>query len=48
MTRYPRPVREAAQKCIPCNAPLVETTSGTYVCVECGTTRIERTVVDAT
>ena len=36
MGRYPRRVREAAIKCIPCNAPVVRTVSGEYVCVECG------------
>lgn len=42
MSRYPRPVRNAALKCIPCNAPIVETTDGEYACVDCGTARIRR------
>lgn len=36
MGRYPRAAREAAVKCISCNAPAVGTVSGDYVCVECG------------
>jgi len=41
MSRSHDSVRNALRKCIPCNAPLVETTDGTYVCVECGECRIE-------
>ncbi|WP_226023021.1 hypothetical protein [Halomicrobium salinisoli] len=36
MSRYPRPVRSSALKCIDCNAPVVETVDGGYVCVDCG------------
>jgi hypothetical protein len=36
MTRYPRSARSARIKCIPCNAPVVETVGGGYVCVCCG------------
>lgn len=36
MSRYPRSVRDAKLKCIPCNAPVVETTSNQFVCVGCG------------
>lgn len=36
MTQYPRPARSARIKCIPCNAPVVETVGGGYVCVCCG------------
>lgn len=42
MKRYPESAMRAALKCIPCNAPIVETTDGRYVCIECGDTRIER------
>lgn len=35
MTRYPKGVRDAAIKCLPCNAPAVMTIGGDYVCVEC-------------
>lgn len=41
MGRYPRRVREAAIKCIPCNAPVVRTVSGEYVCVECGVSPVQ-------
>lgn len=37
MSRYPRAARSARIKCIPCNAPVVETVDGRYVCVDCGT-----------
>jgi hypothetical protein len=36
MSRYPRSVRSARAKCIPCNAPAAETVDGDYLCVECG------------
>jgi hypothetical protein len=36
MGRYPREVRDARIKCIPCNAPVTRTVDGDYVCVECG------------
>lgn len=36
MGSYPRPVRDAAIKCIPCNAPVVRTVDDDFVCVECG------------
>jgi hypothetical protein len=36
MGRYPRTVRDARIKCIPCNAPVTRTVEGRYVCVECG------------
>jgi glycosyltransferase involved in cell wall biosynthesis/predicted RNA-binding Zn-ribbon protein involved in translation (DUF1610 family) len=42
MSRYPRPARNAALKCIPCGAPLVETTDERFVCVECGKTPIKK------
>lgn len=41
MSRSEDTVRNAIRKCIPCNAPLVETTEGAYVCVECGECRVE-------
>lgn len=41
MSRFPRTVRDARIKCIPCNAPAAETTEKNFVCVECGTTVIE-------
>lgn len=36
MSRYPRAARNARLKCIGCNAPVVETVDGGYVCVDCG------------
>jgi predicted RNA-binding Zn-ribbon protein involved in translation (DUF1610 family) len=36
MSRYPKAVRAARMKCIDCNAPVVGTVGGRYVCVECG------------
>lgn len=36
MGRYPRTVRDAAIKCIECNAPVATTVDDRYVCVECG------------
>jgi len=36
MSRYPRSVRSAHLKCIPCNAPVVETIDGGFYCVDCG------------
>lgn len=41
MSRYPRAARNAALKCIPCGAPLVETNDQQYVCVECGETPVK-------
>lgn len=43
MARYPRRVRNARVKCISCNAPAAETTDDQFVCVECGTSVLERT-----
>lgn len=42
MSRYPRQSRNASIKCIDCNAPVVETTDETFVCVDCGESPIER------
>ncbi|MFC7222231.1 hypothetical protein ACFQKF_03625 [Halalkalicoccus sp. GCM10025322] len=42
MSRYPREVRNARIKCIDCNAPVVRTADGRYVCVECGGSPLER------
>ncbi|KYH25839.1 hypothetical protein HAPAU_25170 [Halalkalicoccus paucihalophilus] len=36
MSRYPREARSARIKCIACNAPVVRTVEGKYVCVDCG------------
>jgi len=36
MARYPRTARDAAIKCISCNAPVTETIDNRYVCVSCG------------
>jgi DNA-directed RNA polymerase subunit RPC12/RpoP len=36
MARYPRTVRDAVFKCIPCNAPITRTIDNRYVCVDCG------------
>lgn len=41
MGRYPRSARRARLKCIDCNAPVVETVDGEYVCVDCGESPIE-------
>jgi predicted RNA-binding Zn-ribbon protein involved in translation (DUF1610 family) len=41
MGRYPKSVRDAKVKCIPCNAPAAETTAQKFVCVECGSTVLE-------
>lgn len=41
MGRYPRAAREAAVKCIGCNAPAVRTVGGEYVCVDCGQSLFE-------
>lgn len=41
MSRYPRTARDAAVKCIGCNAPVVVTVDGRYVCVECGESPIQ-------
>lgn len=41
MGRYPRTVRAAVVKCIGCNAPVVITVEGQYVCVECGESPIK-------
>lgn len=40
MARYPRTARCARLKCVPCNAPVVETVEGRYVCVDCGSSPI--------
>lgn len=42
MTRYPRAVRDACLKCIPCNAPVIETIDGQFHCVDCGGSPIRR------
>ena len=36
MGRYPKSVRDAAIKCVACNAPVAKTVSGAYACVDCG------------
>ncbi|WP_458208915.1 hypothetical protein [Haladaptatus sp. NG-SE-30] len=36
MSRYPKPARAAAIKCIACNAPVTKTVDGSYACVGCG------------
>lgn len=43
MSRYPKPIRDAAIKCIACNAPVARTVNEQYVCVECGATPVDRT-----
>ncbi|MFC6906142.1 hypothetical protein [Halalkalicoccus tibetensis] len=43
MGRYPREARSARIKCIACNAPVVRTVEGEYVCVDCGDTPVEPT-----
>ena len=40
MSRYPREARNARFKCVPCNAPVVRTVDGRYVCVDCGSSPI--------
>jgi predicted RNA-binding Zn-ribbon protein involved in translation (DUF1610 family) len=45
MSRYPRSVRSAHLKCIPCNAPVVETIDGGFHCVDCGGSPIRRNAV---
>lgn len=42
MSRYPRSSRSASIKCIDCNAPVVETVDGTFACVGCGDSPIQR------
>jgi predicted RNA-binding Zn-ribbon protein involved in translation (DUF1610 family) len=42
MAGYPKGVRDAKMKCLSCNAPVVETISDHFVCVECGQAPIER------
>lgn len=42
MSRYPRQARNARIKCIDCNAPVVRTTDGEYVCVACGESPVRR------
>jgi len=44
MGRYPRPARNARIKCVDCNAPVVETNDGDYVCIECGDSPLVRPV----
>ncbi|MDY6774707.1 MAG: hypothetical protein SV253_01235 [Halobacteria archaeon] len=39
--RYPRKARTARIKCISCNAPVTQTVEGSYVCVDCGESRVE-------
>ena len=41
MGRYPREVRDAQLKCIDCNAPVVRTIEGEFVCVSCGESPIK-------
>lgn len=36
MARYPRTARDAALKCISCNAPVTRTVDDRYICVNCG------------
>ena len=38
MSRYPKSIRDAAIKCIACNAPVARTVDDRYVCVHCGAT----------
>ncbi|UPV98946.1 hypothetical protein M0R88_10440 [Halorussus gelatinilyticus] len=45
MARYPRTARDAALKCISCNAPVIQTVDDRYVCVECGESPITPTSV---
>lgn len=42
MARYPRTVRDAAIKCVACNAPVTRTVADEYVCVECGGSPVRR------
>lgn len=46
MGRYPRSARDAALKCIPCNAPVTSTVDGRYVCVSCGKTPLKHNTED--
>lgn len=41
MGRYPESARKSAVKCVPCNAPVVETVDGEHVCVDCGRVLVE-------
>lgn len=36
MNEYSREARVAVVKCIDCNAPVVRTIDGAFVCVDCG------------
>jgi predicted RNA-binding Zn-ribbon protein involved in translation (DUF1610 family) len=36
MGRYPKTVRDAAIKCVACNAPVAKTVAGSFACVDCG------------
>jgi predicted RNA-binding Zn-ribbon protein involved in translation (DUF1610 family) len=47
MSRYPRAARNAAIKCIPCNAPVTKTADGEYVCVSCGDAPIQDRTADS-
>ena len=42
MSRYPKSIRDAAIKCIDCNAPVAITVDDRYVCVDCGTAPVNR------
>ena len=42
MSRYPESVRDAAIKCIACNAPVARTVNDRYVCVDRGATPVDR------
>jgi predicted RNA-binding Zn-ribbon protein involved in translation (DUF1610 family) len=42
MSRYPRDARNAQMKCIDCNAPVVKTTDEEFVCVDCGSSPVQR------
>lgn len=46
MGRYPKSVRAAAIKCLSCNAPVVETVSERYVCIECGESPVQTGITD--
>jgi predicted RNA-binding Zn-ribbon protein involved in translation (DUF1610 family) len=46
MARYPRTARDAAIKCISCNAPVTKTIDNRYVCVDCGEAPLGQKVDD--
>jgi hypothetical protein len=47
MGRYPRAARNAAIKCIPCNAPVTKTADGEYAPVSCGDAPIRGRTADS-